>query len=383
MQSISVNASTHPAQDRVPPQAVEAETMLIGAILINNEAMRDVMETVDADAFYLRQNKIVFQAILDLFIENKPVDVIILKDELSKRGKLEEAGGAEYLSSLIDAVPSTENATHYAAIVKDKAIQRNIANVCNTILRDVMDATQSSDEVLDNAERMIFETIRKRPAKNLMKMSDILHTAFHKLTEIRDRKGRLLGLSTGFYEMDDVTCGLQGSHVIVIAGRPSMGKTSLAMRIIENVALDQNKGVLFFSLEMSAEMIAQIMLCSHCRVSFHKLRQGMISDQELQHLLLAAGRFSEAPIFIDDSSDMTLLDIRARARRIKAEHDIQLVVIDYLQQIQVRNVESRQQEIAMISRSLKAIAKELNIPVIALAQLNRDVEKRSEEHIPR
>lgn len=369
--------------DRVPPQAVEAEAMLLGSILIDNNVIREVIEILEADAFYLRQNRLIYETIAAMFINQKPVDVVILKDELEKKGVLEEVGGSTYLSSLIDAVPSSENAAHYAAIIKDKSILRYVAGVCNAILKDVGDKTLASDDILDKAQRLIFETIRKRPTKNLAKVGDILRDTFHKLSDIRDRKSRLSGISTGFYEMDDLTSGLQGSNFIVIAGRPSMGKTSLAMRMIEHVGLEQKMGVLFFSLEMSAETLAQIMLCSHCRINYHNLKKGMITDEDFQRLLLAAGRFQEAPIFIDDSTDLSLLDIRARARRLKAEYDIQLIVIDYLQMLHVKNMESRQQEIAMASKTLKAVAKELNVPVIALAQLNRDVEKRTEEHIPR
>lgn len=382
MQSQTASAIAQ-AFEQLPPQALEAETILLGSMIVDNAVINDVVEVLDGDSFYLRKNKLVFDAIVRLFVDRKPIDAVILKDELERAGVLAEVGGAEYVGSLIDIVPSAANAVYYAGIIKDKSILRHISGLCHNLLREVMDAAGSPEDIIERAERMIFDTLRKRPTKNLAKISDILQEAFRAITNIRDNNRLIAGLPTKLYNLDEAISGLQGSNLIVIAGRPGMGKTSFAMRIIESIGVAQKKGVLFFSLEMNAQMITQIMLCSHCRMSYHNLRKGFISEEELQRMLIAAGKFQEAPIFIDDSSDLTLLDIRARARRLKAEYDIQLVVVDYLQLIQVKGAESRQQEIAMISKTLKALAKELDVPVITLAQLNRNVENRGEEHVPR
>lgn len=360
----------------VLPQNIESEAALLGALILNNTVAGEVIEILHKDDFYRPSHRRLYETLVDLFINQQMVDSLILKNALEKRGWLEDVGGAEYIAELIDSVPSAANALHYARIIRERATLRTLMQKCSDIVREASQSTTDVDELVDRAEQIIFDIGKKRGARESTRIGDILRETFNKIKDIRDRKARISGLSTGFYEMDDKLSGFQPAQFIVVAGRPSMGKTSLVLKIMESIGLDQAKPVLLFSVETTGSQIAETMLCSHCRISSHRLRKGLITEEEFQKLLLAAGRFHEAPIFIDDSSDLTVLELRARARRMKAEHDIQCIFVDYLQLINTRQAENRQQEIATISRSLKALAKELNIPVVTLSQLNRAAEGR-------
>jgi replicative DNA helicase len=370
--------------ERSTPYSPEAETSLLGAMMSDNSVIGEILGVLDRDDFYRYNHRIIYEAIINLFDVRQPADLVTVKSELERVGKLEEAGGVEYLAGLLESIPNIANAPYYARVIREKAQLRNLIYTCSDIIKQATYSSQDAEALLDEAERRIFEAVKRKSSGQLLKMVDILSHAFRKITDIRDRKNRLMGLSTGFYQIDDIISGLQPSHFIVIAGRPSMGKTSMVIRLAEHVGMELNKPVLFFSLEMTGEQIAQIMLCSHCRISPHNLRRGIVSDEEFQRLLISAGRFHNAPIYIDDNSDLSILELRARSRRAKAENNVELIIIDYLQRLNSsdRRIENRQQEIAMVSGNLKGLAKELQIPIVAVAQLNRAPESR-DDHQPR
>ena len=365
------------------PQSREAEMALLGSMIYDNEVIGDVVEQVgQREMFAYPAHQIVFEAVLRLHLERKPIDLVVLRDDLMKDRRLDQVGGTEYLASLVETMPSSANALQYAGIVRDKFLLRNIIETCQKIVHNATQVTEDVEQVRDEAEKAIFQALARGEKGTVRTMTDILHETFRQIQDIHDRKSRLLGMPTGFYELDDLLSGLQPGQLYIVAGRPSMGKTSLALNILENIALREGKPVLLFSLEMAAQQIAQSMLCSHARVDSNLLRSGRVSEEEFQKLVLAAGAFHEARILIDDSADLSALEVRTRARRMKAKEGIQLVVVDYLQKMHARQgnraPESRQLEISMISSNLKALAKEINVPVIALAQLNRAPEGRED-----
>ncbi|MBI3269741.1 MAG: replicative DNA helicase [Planctomycetes bacterium] len=371
--------------DRQPPQDIEAEVCLLGSLLLDNNAVDAVVQVLDREAFYRPAHQEIFEVMVRLHDERKPIDIVILRDELSRRGMLDKVGGVDYLASLTDSVPSAANAEAYAKIVKDKASLRGLMNACYNILRDAGQGQGDVDALLDRSERSIFEVVKRKDRTEPMKIEEVLREAFRQLHDARDareRGNRLTGLPTGFFELDELISGMQPSQLMIIAGRPSMGKTSFALRILEQVGVEERRPCLLFSMEMDARTIALNMVCSRARISSHSLRKGLISEGDFAQLMLAAGSFSEAPIFIDDSSALSILDLRARARRLQSSQDIQLVVVDYLQLMESKSAESREREVAMISRSLKSLARELSAPVIALAQLSRAPEAR-EDRRPR
>jgi len=367
----------------VLPHSRETEMALLGAMIFDNSVIGDVVEVVNAsDMFAFASHQIVFEAILRLHLERKPIDLVVLRDDLAKDRRLESVGGADYLMALVEGVPNAANAVEYAKTIQEKFILRNIIETCQKIVHTATQVTENVDQVRDEAEKALFQALAKGEKASVRTMSDILQETFAQIQDIHDRKARLLGLSTGFYEIDDLLSGLQPGQLYIVAARPSMGKTSFALNVLENVALREQKPVLLFSLEMASQQIAQSMLCSHARVDSSLLRSGRVSEEDFQKLVMAAGAFHEAKIFIDDSADLSALELRTRARRMKARENIQLVVVDYLQKMHAKSgnkaPESRQLEIAMISSNLKSLAKELNLPVIALAQLNRAAEGRED-----
>ncbi|MBI3856657.1 MAG: replicative DNA helicase [Planctomycetes bacterium] len=365
------------------PHSRESEMALLGAMLFDNAVIGDVIEIVNArEMFAFPSHQVIFESILRLHLERKPIDLVILRDDLAKDRRLDAVGGADYLMALVADVPNAANAHDYARTIQEKFVLRNIIETCQKIVHQATQVTEDVDQVRDEAEKALFQALAKGEKASIRTMTDILHDTFQQIQDIHDRKSRLLGLSTGFYEVDDLLSGLQPGQLYVVAGRPSMGKTSFALNILENVALREQKPVLLFSLEMAAQQIAQGMLCSHARVDSSLLRSGRVSEEEFQKLVMAAGAFHEAKIFIDDSADLSALELRTRARRMKARENIELVVVDYLQKMHAKQgnkaPESRQLEISMISSNLKSLAKELNVPVIALAQLNRASEGRED-----
>ncbi|MEK6621857.1 MAG: replicative DNA helicase [Planctomycetota bacterium] len=368
--------------ERTLPQSVEAEMSVLGAMLLDNEVINVVIPLVNKQSFYKTAHQELYQTVLELYDKGQVVDLVLLREELKKRSLLEKVGGVEYLIELEDAVPTIGNVEYYANIVREKAIKRSLIEVAATIQRQSFDESIDTDNLLDAAERSIFDVTQKKFNAASTKLNEILKETFNRIENLHDRQNRLTGLATGFYDLDDMTCGLQPSELIIVAARPSMGKTSLALNIIEHVGVVEKKPVVLFSLEMSAHQVAQNMLCSHARIDAHKLRRGFLEDKQWSDLSYGLGSLSEAPIFIDDTPGLTVLEVRAKARRLKAQYDVQLVVVDYLQLMEASRGENRQQEISIISRGMKSLARELSIPVIVVSQLNRSVESR-EGHKPR
>lgn len=369
-------------QDKTQPFNIEAEISVLGSMLIDNETINLVTEILSTSNFYKTSHQHIFDAIINIYNKHNAVDLVILKDQLKKQSLLEKVGGAEYLMELEESVPIASNVEYYAKIVREKTIKRDLITATAKIQQEAYNDSLESDELLDIAEKEIFDITQRKFASPTIKLFNILHDTFDHISNLHDREGRLTGISTGFYDLDDITSGLQKSELIVIAARPSMGKSSLVLNIAEHVGTEEKKPTLIFSMEMSAQQVAQNMLCSTAKIDAHLLRTGKLGDNQFSNLSLAMGDLSESEIYIDDTPGLGLLELRAKARRLKLQHDIQLIIIDYLQLMEARKAENRQQEISSISRGLKALARELEVPVIAVSQLNRSVETR-EGHTPR
>ena len=367
---------------RVPPQNIDAEKSVLGSLLIDEEAIGAAIEILDEAWFYEQAHRQIFRAVLELYNQRKNVDLITLSDKLKNDGTLEQIGGVSYLSFLIDLVPSAANVEHYANIVKEKGVLRRLIRNATNIIAESYESTGNVDEVVDNAERLIFEVSDLKQRTQSVHIKDLVRQSIEKLDFLYQRKQHVTGISTGFEKIDHMTSGLQNSDLIIIAGRPSMGKSALAISMAEYVGIEQKQGVAIFSLEMSKEQLVQRMLCSQARVDAHKVRSGFLAPADWPKLTAAAGRLSESKIFIDDTPAISILELRAKARRLKANQGIELIILDYLQLMRSTiQSESRQQEISEISRSLKALARELSVPVIALSQLSRAVESR-QDHKP-
>lgn len=368
--------------ERSLPQSIEAEMSVLGAMLLDNDVINLVVPILHKQSFYKTAHQELFQTVLELYDKGQTVDLVILREELQKRSLLEKVGGIEYLLELEESVPTVGNVEYYANIVREKAIKRSLIEVASNIQKEAFNDVLDTDNLLDVSERAIFDITQKKFNTSSAKLNEVLRLTFDRIEKLHDRKSRLTGLSTGFYDLDDTTCGLQPSELVIVAARPSMGKTSFALNVAEHAGVIEKKAVVIFSLEMSAQQLAQNMLCSHARVDAHRMRMGTLDDKQWSSLSFGVGSLSEAPIFIDDTPGLTVLEVRAKARRLKAQYDIQLVVVDYLQLMDAPRAESRQQEISIISRGLKSLARELSVPVIAVSQLNRSVESR-EGHKPR
>lgn len=365
---------------RLPPQSLEAEVSVLGGVLLENDALNRVLEIIREDDFYREAHRKIFSAILDLYERNEPADLITLSETLKKREALEGVGGIEYLNSLVNSVPTAANITYYAKILKEKSILRKLINRATEIINLGYSASGDVDEFIDRAERSIFEISEDRIRPSFYHLKDIIKSSFKTIEKLYEKRQLITGVPTGFHKLDELTSGLQPAELIIIAGRPSMGKTALALNICQNAAVEGVVPTAIFSLEMAKEQLALRMLCSQAKVDAHRLRGGFLSESDWPRLTRAAGLLSEAPIFIDDTPALSALEMRAKSRRLKAEHNLGLVIVDYLQLMRGRGqVERREQEISDISRSLKSLAKELNVPVIALSQLNRRVEDRGDK----
>ncbi len=369
-------------QEKAQPFNIEAETSVLGCMLIDNEAIDLVTEMLSTDNFYKTSHQYIFDTIVNLYNKNNAVDLVILKDELKKQSLLEKVGGAEYLMALEESVPLASNVEYYAKIVREKTIKRDLITATAKIQQEAYNDSLESDELLDIAEKEIFDITQRKFSSPTTKLFNILHDTFDHISNLHDREGRLTGVSTGYYDLDDITSGLQKSELIIIAARPSMGKSSLVLNIAEHAGTKEKNPTLIFSMEMSAQQVAQNMLCATAKIDAHLLRTGKLDDNQFSNLSLAMGDLSESEIYIDDTPGLGLLELRAKARRLKIQHNIQMIIIDYLQLMEGRQAENRQQEISGISRGLKALARELEVPVIAVSQLNRSVETR-EGHTPR
>jgi len=355
---------------------------VLGSMLISEEAIPQAVEIVDAQCFYNETNRKIFSAILELFNAQKSVDLITLSEELKRTNALESIGGVAYLIALTETVPTAANVQHYAQIIKEKSVLRFLINNSTQIVSESYDSNVNVEELLDRAEKLIFEISDHRAKGGYVILKDIIKDSIETIDRLYQKKTHVTGIPTGFIDLDKDTAGLQNSDLIVIAGRPSMGKSALVLSIAEYAAVIEKIPVGFFSLEMSKEQLVQRLLCSHAKVDTHKVRSGFLAPQDWPRLTSAAGKLSDAPFYIDDTPAISALELRAKARRLKSHHDIRLIVLDYLQLMRgSAHSESRQQEISEISRSLKALARELDIPVIAISQLSRAVEAR-QDHRP-
>jgi len=361
---------------RTPPYNLEAEACVLGSMMLDPMMAGEIVQVLDGESFYTPANQYIYDALVELFDHNRPIDAVILREELARRGRLNEVGGAEYLGKLMQDVPSAAHGVHYAGIVRDKAVARKLISVSDQILHDCYEENEMSDQLLDKAEHLIFDIAQKGASTDIYHIKDILKLTMEQIDRWHEVEGRLTGLGTGFTDLDNLTSGLQSGQLAIVAGRPSMGKSSFAMNIAEHVGLHLKKPLAVFTLEVDCRQIVQNILCMHTHIDAHKMRTGTLKKSEYAKLTLACGALSEAPIIIDDSSSLSPLELRAKARRLKSQHDIQLIILDYIQLMTVPRAESRQLEITEISRSLKGLAKELKIPVLACAQLSRAAEMR-------
>lgn len=365
---------------RIPPQSLEAEISLLGAMLLDKDAISNSIEILgEGEVFYRGAHQKIYQAILDLYEKNEPVDIVTLTESLKERGDLGAIGGTTYLTTLLNSVASAANAAYYARIVQEKGTLRKLIRAADQISNLAYEGEGEVPFILDKSEQLIFNVFQSRVSRGFVSLKDMLQHSFEAIEELSRRKEHITGVPTGFIDLDKMTSGFQPSDLVIIAGRPSMGKSSLALNVVQYAGVKAKLPTAIFSLEMSREQVVQRLLCAEARVDAHKLRTGYLSESDWPKLTTAAGVLSEAPIYIDDSPAISVLEIRAKARRLKAKHNLGLIVIDYLQLMQGRTgVESRQQEVSEISRSLKGLARELNIPVMALSQLSRAVETRTE-----
>jgi len=368
--------------DRVPPQNLDAERSVLGAMLLDTDAIPRVIELLEEDFFYRDAHRKIYRAIVTLFDRNEAADLLTTVEMLRKQGSLESVGGAAYVAELLDVVPTAANVDYYARIVREKALVRSLIAACTQVVTEAYDETGEADDMLDNAERLIFEIAERKLSGPLVPVGDLVVESMERLESIaRDRSG-ITGIPTGFRDLDRKLSGLHNSELIIVAGRTAMGKTSFGLNIAEHVAIKEGRNVAIFSLEMSNEHLVQRLLCSLGRVNWHHLRSGYLAHEEFAKLPMAADRLSRASIYIDDTPSISVLEIKAKSRRLKAAGKLDLVIVDYLQMVQGRGrTETRQQEVSEISRSLKWLARELNVPVIALSQLSREVDKR-ESHLP-
>ena len=365
--------------DRVPPQSVEAEQSVLGAMMIEKEAISKVAEMLKPEDFYREAHRLIFKAVLTLFNQNEAVDIITVTEQLRKEDRLEGAGGIAYVTSLANSMPTAANVLYHARIVEEKALLRGLITTATHIAGMGYDANEEVEQILDQAEKMMLAVANRKIKAGFTPIREIVSNAMEKIEQLYQSKGGITGLPTGFKDLDKLTSGLQPSDLILVAARPSMGKTAFTLNMAQHIALREKKAVAFFSLEMSKEQLVQRMICSEAAIDASKLRIGDLADSDWPKLINACTRLYEAPLFIDDTAGITVTEMRSKARRLKNEHDLKLIVIDYLQLMQgsgSKGGENRQQEISEISRSLKALARELHVPIIALSQLSRSVESR-------
>jgi replicative DNA helicase len=366
--------------DRVPPQNLDAERSALGSILLEKDAFYKCIEMLRAEDFYREAHRVIFEVVTDLTNRNEAVDIITVSEELKQRNMLEKIGGLPYLTNLANAVPTAANVEYYAKIVREKSLLRSLISAAGQIMSMGYQASEDIETILDESERQIFQITQQRSTKGYINLKEILARTFEHIEEIHNTKGGITGLPTGFIDFDRMTAGLQRADLIILAARPSMGKTTFALNIANHVAGELKIPVVLFSLEMAKEQLALKLLCSEAGVDSHRIRTGTLRDEDWSKIAGALGRLSEGAMFIDDTAGITVMEIRAKARRIKAEHGLGLIVIDYLQLMQSRGrAENRQQEVSEISRSLKSLSRELEVPVLALSQLSRAVEQRADK----
>lgn len=369
-----------PSLQKLPPQSIEAEESILSAVLLDNNTLLDVLELLTAEDFYRTAHQKIFATIETLYAKSEPVDLITLTSALRDQNMLEEIGGATYLARLVDTVPSAVNVVHYARIVREKSTLRRLIAKAGEITQRCFETANEFDRVLDFSESAIFEISQNKHRAAFHPLNKIIDINIDSLEKRQAHRALVTGIPTGYAQLDNMTSGLQGSDLIILAARPAMGKTALALNIARNAAVGANVPVAIFSLEMSKEQLSMRMLCAEARVDAQRLRSGFLNPEDWNNIIEAAGVLSEAPIYIDDSPDISATSIRTKSRRLRMDKDLGLVIIDYLQLMRGSvNTERRDLEISEISRSLKLLAKELNVPVLALSQLNRKLEERSDK----
>lgn len=371
------------AFEKVMPQNSEAEMAVLGCMLLEKELINRAIEKLKPEYFYYPAHRAVYEAIVSLFDESLPIDLIALTEKLRSMNQLDSIGGASFLTRLLEMVSSTAHYNHYLDIVVNKALLRTLISTSTSIISKCYQQNEEVEELMDEVERSIFEVTQKKASDNCVQIKDIIKGTIETVEKLYQHKQYITGVATGFIDFDVMTAGLQSADLVVLAARPSMGKTAFALNVAEHVAVVDKNPVAMFSLEMSKEQLVMRMLCSHARIDAHKVRTGFLAERDFPDLVNAAGKLAQAPLFIDDTPGISVMELRAKARRLKAEHDIKLIIIDYLQLMQgpLSSKENRQQEISEISRSLKSLARELSVPVIVLSQLNRAVENR-QDHRP-
>ncbi|HEY8549413.1 MAG TPA: replicative DNA helicase [Vicinamibacterales bacterium] len=370
------------APERTLPHSLDAERSVLGAILLRNETFNHAAAIIDANDFFRDAHRRIFNAMVQLNERGDAIDLVTLKEALTRSGELDEVGGVAYIARLIDGVPRATNVEHYATIIKEKSTLRSLITSANEILQEAYAASEDADEILDSAEKRIFEVADKRIRTGFVPLSALVEESFDTLSKLQQHRGLVSGVPTGFTELDEMTAGLQPGDLVIVAARPSMGKTSFTLNIAQHVGLNRERPMTvgFFSLEMSAQQLFLRLLTAEARIDAHRLRSGYLSSDDYAKLVKAVGTLESARIFIDDTAAIGVLEMRAKARRLKADHGLDLLIVDYLQLMQGRGrFDNRQQELASISRSLKGLAKELNVPIIALSQLSRAPESRSDK----
>jgi replicative DNA helicase len=367
---------------KIPPHSLEAEQSVLGSMMLSEEAVVAAMEIIESVDFYQGSHRHIFQALVDLFAASRPCDLITLQEELKTKDRLAEVGGVSYLSQLLNVVPTARNAEHYAKIVKEKSMLRRLIILSGEISNSAYDPQSVAEQLIDQAEQKVLQLSQFKMTRPYMRVKDLVRPTFSYLESLYENKQAVTGIPSGFTRLDEYTSGFQNSDLVILAARPSMGKTAFCLNVAQHAAYQTKKAVMLFSLEMSHTQLVTRLLCSEARIDGQKVRRGYLGDEDWMKLTITAGRIEETPMLIDDTANASLLDIRSKARRAFAQDKIGMVIIDYLQLISwsgSEKPESRQQEVSAISRALKGLARELNVPVICLSQLSRAVESRTDK----
>jgi replicative DNA helicase len=362
---------------RLPPQSLEAEVSLLGSMMLSRETVGDVIPIIgkdQSDWFYRPDHRILFEVLVELYDRSAPIDLVVVRDELKRRGLLEQVGGVDYIVRCAESVPSAANAVHYARIVRDKGLLRELIACADDISAEAYADAEPAADVLDKAEQKLFDVTEKRVSGSAASLSQLIRELHERFTN--DPDNTLTGLPTGFHVLDEMTSGFQPGDFVVVAGRPSMGKTALGLNMAEYIAVVEQRPIVFFSMEMSAQQVAQRLVCSRGGIDSHKFRRRMLNDAEKHTVSMTCEELRNAPLYIDDTPGMTIMELRAKARRLRQQRKIEAVFVDYLQLMRQPGADSRQEEVAAISRGLKALGRDLGIPIVALAQLNRQTEGR-------
>lgn len=383
MEEVFQNRSTTTLADKAPPQNLEAERACLGSMLMDKEAIEVTIDILNSDDFYSDQNRLIYNSLIELYNRSVPVDIVTVTDFLKGSGQLENTGGVLYVSNLLEAVPTSANIEYYARIVEQKSLLRKLIRAAAGVISLGHSAEKDAYEIIDEAEKLIFDVTERKGVSGYFSLNEVIKDSITAIEELFHRGDNYTGLPSGYKELDELTAGFQKSEFIVIAARPSVGKTAFALNIAQNIGVDQKKNVAIFSLEMAKEALVQRMLCSEARIDSQRLRKGLLRTEEWGPLTTAAGKLAESNIFIDETPGISDIQLRAKARRIQSRHGLDLVIVDYLQLMSsIRKKEGRTQEISEISRSLKSLARELDIPVIAISQLSRAVEMRGRDKRP-